>query len=103
MSDEGNEVRAAGDAEIRLSYARLFNDNPQAGDGKRVLADLMNFAGWQGAQSIAAFNGNPAAYEISCHENNGRRAVYQRVTSFAALTEDEMLGLELIVRRAARM
>lgn len=90
------------DAEVRLAYARLFNDNPKKGDGKLVLADLMNYSTSQGAMSIKGFKGSAETYQITCHEVNGRRAVFQRVSSFAALSEAEMLGLELAVRRAAR-
>jgi hypothetical protein len=90
MSDEA--------AEVKLAYARLFSDNPRAGDGMTVLLDMANYAGFYGVPSIAAWPGGADGYAINCHEHNGKRALFARVSRFAALTEDEMLRLE----RAAR-
>jgi hypothetical protein len=88
-------------AEVRLAYARLFNDNPRKGDGAIVLADMARRSGFYGVPSIAAWIkefGTAEGHEINCHELNGKRALFATVSSFASLTETEMLKLERIAR-----
>ncbi len=93
-----NEQQAAA---VRLAYARLFNDNPRPGDAALVFADLANYSSFDGVPGISAWikqTGTAAGYEISCHEHNGKRAVFERVKNFASLTESEMLQLEMVAR-----
>jgi hypothetical protein len=88
-------------AEVRLAYARVFSDNPRPGDGRTVLADMARYAGFYGVPSIAAWiteSGSPHGYDINCHELNGKRALYARVSNFASLSEDDMLRLERVAR-----
>jgi hypothetical protein len=88
-------------AEVRLAYARLFNDNPKKGDGLIVLTDLARRSGFYGVTSIAAWKqetGSTDGYEINGHEMNGKRALFSVISSFASLNESEMLRLERVAR-----
>ncbi|WP_398469644.1 hypothetical protein [Tardiphaga sp.] len=90
-------------AKVRLAYARLFNDNPQPGDGKTVLADLALRSGFYDVPSIAAWmkqKKSTEGYEINCHELSGKRALFKAIKDFASLTESEMLWLEQVARLA---
>lgn len=92
-------MSGSGAAKVKLAYARLFSDNPQNGDAAIVLADLR--LATFGTQSIAGWikaTGTAQGYEASCHEFNGKRALFERVASFAGLTEAQMLELERIAR-----
>lgn len=84
-----------------MAYARLFNDNPRKGDGMIVLTDLARRSGFYGVPSIAAWKqemGSTDGYEINGHELNGKRALFSAISSFASLTESELLRLEKIAR-----
>lgn len=88
-------------AEVRLAYARLFNDNPRKGDGMIVLTDLARRSGYYGVTSVSAWKqetGSTDGYEINGHELNGKRALFSAVLSFASLNESEMLRLERVAR-----
>lgn len=88
-------------AEVRLAYARLFNDNPRKGDGATVLTDIARRSGFYGVTSLAAWKrdtGSTDGYEINGHELNGKRALFSVISSFASLNESEMLRLERIAR-----
>jgi hypothetical protein len=94
-------------AEVRLAYARLFNDNGKPGDAKIVLADLALLSAYYGVPSIAAWAqdmrkqklpADAAQYQIHLHELQGRRALFAEITGRAGLTESEMLTLERIAR-----
>lgn len=90
-------------AEVRLAYARLFNDNPRKGDAQIVLADMALRSGFYGVPSIAEWiklTGSAAGYDINCHELNGKRALFQAVSMFAALTTGQVQELERIARYA---
>jgi hypothetical protein len=91
------------DPDIRLAYARLFSDNPAQGDGKAVLADMANAAGLASARSIAGWAGHPDAFGIICHEENGRRYMFERAARFAGLTETEMLELHMLIRQRSAL
>jgi hypothetical protein len=88
-------------AEVRLAYARLFNDNPRKGDGMIVLTDLARRSGFYGVPSISAWIEQfktSEGHEINCHELNGKRALFADISSFASLNESEMLRMERIAR-----
>lgn len=88
-------------AEVRLAYARLFNDNPRKGDAMVVLTDLARRSGFYDVISVSAWKeqtGSAEGYEIHGHEVNGRRALFSTISSFASLNESEMLRLERVAR-----
>jgi len=88
-------------AAVRLSYARLFSDNPRNGDGATVLADMAVEAGFYQVPSLAKWisdTGSAAGFDIFCAEQNGRRSLFQYISSFASLNESEMLRLERVAR-----
>lgn len=90
-----------GAAQVRLAYARLFSENPKQGDAAIVLSDLARASGYYGVPSIEAWIkefGTSEGHEINCHELNGKRALFAHLSSFASLSESEMLRLERIAR-----
>lgn len=94
-------MSAEGEALVRLAAARLFNDNPQRGDAMVVLAYFAQITGYYDVPSIAAWTkqlGTPQGYEISCHELNGKRAVFKTLTDFASLSQSDLVRLERIAR-----
>jgi hypothetical protein len=88
-------------AVVKLAFARLFSDNPKQGDGAVVLADLAIEAGFYQTPSLVKWisdTGSAAGFELFCAEQNGRRALFQYISSFASLNETDMLRLERVAR-----
>lgn len=87
-----------GEALFATAAARLFNDNPKKGDAVVVLAYLAQLTGFYDVPSIAAWKGSPQGYEISCHELNGKRAVFKKLKDFASLSQSDLARLERLAR-----
>ncbi len=102
MTDEAEQAqREAMEANARIAYARLLNDNPRPGDALLVLGHLAVEAGFYQVPSLPQWikdTGSAAGYEISCAEQNGRRALFAHITRFAGLGADELVRLERLAR-----
>lgn len=102
MVDEIDQARReAIEANARIAYAHLFNDNPRRGDALLVLGHLAVEAGFYQVPNLAQWikdTGSAAGYEISCAEQNGRRSLFAHITRFAGLSADELVRLERLAR-----
>jgi hypothetical protein len=102
MVDEAETAaREAIEANARIGYAQLFNDNPRRGDGLLVLAHLAVEAGFYQVPNLAQWikdTGSAAGYDLFCAEQNGRRSLFAHITRFAGLSADELVRLERLAR-----